>query len=242
MAESYAVNSLDSKKISWELSPSFPFCIRIASTCAIPPKPFRWRAEESIMLNMENKRLRFWYLVVKLAIYVAIAVCVGLFQQGLLAYLKHFIGGLMVFYGLEEILYLVLVHRARFYREDKMYFGFVELVLGVGVLFAPLAIETVCMVWATWSIMREAVEIKEVILELKSWTSRTISLIESIAVIVFSIMLIFVPDDEHATTHLRILTIELILAPLIPLMDLVLVEFKSKAKRKKEGSGHEEAE
>jgi len=192
--------------------------------------------------ELEHKKLRLWYLIVKLAIYVAIAVCVGLFQQGLLTYLKHFIGGLMVFYGLEEVLYLVLVHRARFYREDKAYFGFVELVLGIGMLFAPLSTETVCMIWATWSIMREAVEIKEVILELKSWTSRTISLIESIAVIIFSIMLIFVPDDEHATTHLRILTIELILAPMIPLLDLILVEMKAKSKRRNEARDEEETE
>ena len=171
---------------------------------------------------MEKRRLCFWYYIIKLVIYVSGAVVVGVFHHDMVPILKHFIGGLMFLYGVEDILFLVLLHGKRFYRQDKTYFGLIEIVLGFGVLFANLNFEAVCAIWATWSIIRESIEIKELILELKKWVPRIISLVESIAVIIFSMFLIFTPDGEHAIVHLRILTIELILAPLVPLLELLL--------------------
>ncbi len=177
---------------------------------------------------MGKRRFEFSYLVVKLIVYAVLAVCIAIFHHQMLPGLKYFIGGLMAFYGAEDILFLTLLHRKQFFRQDKTYFAIVELILGIGMLFAPLEINTICMIWATWAIMREAVEIKEVILELKSWAPRIISLVESIAVIILSMILIFSPTGEHAIIHLRILTVELVLAPLVPLLDLVIASFKDR--------------
>ena len=181
-----------------------------------------------MIVDMQKQRFLFWYLIGKLALYTGFAIAVLIFHEQLLFQLKYFIGGLMAFYGAEDIVFLLIMHKKEFYRQDKVYFGFVEFVLGIGMLFAPLEIEAICMIWATWSIMREAVEIKEVIVELKAWTPRLISLVESIAVIILSMILIFLPDDAHASTHLRILTVELVLTPLVPLLDLVIGSFKAK--------------
>ena len=189
---------------------------------------------------MPSKKFRFWYLVVKLALYIVFAVMVGVFQNHLLNSLQYFIGALMIFYGVGDFAFSVIMYRKKFYHEDKPYFGVVEIILGFGVLFANLPFEAVCVTWATWSIMREVVEIKEVVLELKRWLPRVISLVESIAIIAFSIILIFIPDDSHVTTHLRILTIELILAPLIPLLDLILT--KEPAQKAKEIEKKEKSE
>ena len=191
---------------------------------------------------MGKRRFEFWYLVVKLIVYVALAVCIVIFHHQMLPGLKYFIGGLMAFYGVEDILFLTLMHRKQFFRQDKTYFGIVELILGIGMLFAPLEINTICMIWATWAIMREAVEIKELILELKSWTPRIISLIESIAAIILSMVLIFAPTGEHAIIHLRILTVELVLAPLVPLLDLVIVSFKDRRAANEADEGEGECE
>ena len=88
--------------------------------------------------------------------------------------------------------------------------------------------EVTCVIWATWSIVRESFEIKELVTEIKSWTLTIISGIESIAVIVFSVMLILEPGEHHAMIHMYLLLFELILTPLIPLLDEILLERKAK--------------
>ena len=54
----------------------------------------------------------------------------------------------------------------------------------------PLEYSAVCIIWATWSIVRESHEIKELVTEIVSVPLTIISGLESIAVIVLSIMLI----------------------------------------------------
>lgn len=173
---------------------------------------------------MAHKRLRFWYLIIKLVLYVAIGVVILAGREHIVGSLKYFIGGMMLLYGVEDILFLALIHRKEFYKEDKTYLGLVELIIGMAMFFAPLAFESVCMIWATWSIMREAVEIKEVLLELKRLIPRILSLVESVVVIIFAILFLFTPSEEHAHFHLTLLTIELILAPLVPFLELVLTK------------------
>ena len=69
------------------------------------------------------------------------------------------------------------------------------------------------------SICRESFEIFEIINELKHLLPRILSGVESIAVIVFSIMLILEPGEHHAMIHVYLLLVELVFSPLIPLMD-----------------------
>ena len=173
---------------------------------------------------MTNRRFRFWYLVIKLAIYAAFGIVILCLKDTLVQTLKHFIGGLLLLYGVEDIVFLVLTERKEFYREDKTYIGIAEVILGVGLLFAPLDFDGVCIAWASWTILREAIEIKELIIEFKNWVPRILSLVESLVAIGFAVVLIFTPTSEHASLHLTLLTIELILAPLIPLLELLLTK------------------
>ena len=91
--------------------------------------------------------------------------------------------------------------------------------------------------WATWSIVRESFEIKELVTEIKSWTLTFLSGAESIAVIVFSVMLILEPGEHHAMIHIYLLLLELLLTPLIPLLDEILLERKHKKELAKEKQG-----
>ena len=88
--------------------------------------------------------------------------------------------------------------------------------------------------YSTWSIIRESYEIKELVTEIKSVTLTIISGIESIAVIVFSIMLIAEPGEHHALIHIYLLLFELILTPLVPLLDEIIEQKKLKNKEIKE--------
>ena len=192
---------------------------------------------------MEKEQSHIKYYLVKLIIYVALAVCVFIFRDKLVEHLKYFIGGLMTLYGVEEILFEIVFRDKHFWHKDKIYLGIIELVFGVALLCLDLhdnAEETLirtCLIWATWSIVRESFEIKELVTEIKSWTLTIISGIESIAVIVLSVMLILNPGEEDAMIHMYLLLLELLLTPLIPLLDEILLERKHKKELAEEKQG-----
>ena len=147
----------------------------------------------------------------------------------------------MLLYGLEEILFEIVFRDKHFWHKDKIYLGIVEITFGITLLVINLPYEAdyeaVCVVWATWSIVREAFEIKELVTEIKSWTLTFLSGAESIAVIVLSVMLILNPGEEDATIHMYLLLLELLLTPLIPLLDEILLERKHKKELAKEKQG-----
>lgn len=170
---------------------------------------------------MEEKP-HFKYYIVKLAILTVLAVMVFIFREPLVEHLKYFIGGLMLLYGVEEIAFETIYHHHHILHQDKIYLGFIELLLGVVMLLVNISYEGVCIIWATWSILRESYEIKEVFSELKCLVPKIISGLESLVAIVFSILLIIEPGEHHAMIHLFLLLVELPLTPLTPLLDEIL--------------------
>ncbi len=98
----------------------------------------------------------------------------------------------------------------------------------------PLEYSAVCIIWATWSIVRESHEIKELVTEIVSVPLTIISGLESIAVIVLSIMLISEPTHHHALIHIYLLLAELILTPLVPMLDEYFESKKHKVVEEKE--------
>lgn len=179
-------------------------------------------------MEHENTISHVKYYIIKLAVYVVLALCVFLFRETLTTeqILKYFIGSLMILYGIEETLFEIIYHGINFWKQEKVYLGFVEIVLGMVLLIAPLDLETTCVIWATWSIVREAFEIRELVTEVKSVILTIVSGLESLAVIVLSIMLILEPGEHHAMIHLYLLLVELFLTPFVPLMDEVLEKHK----------------
>lgn len=173
----------------------------------------------------ERSHIKYW--LIKLTIFVALAIVVGILADKLVEHLKPFIGSLMVLYGLEEILFECIYDRKHLLHRSKVYLGLVEVTLGLFTLIANVEYASVCVIWATWSIMRESYEIKEILGEIKSWIPRIISGVESIVVIVFSLMLILEPGHHHALTHMYLLIAELILAPAIPLIDELIAKKKN---------------
>ena len=180
-------------------------------------------------MNEEKNHVK--YFSIKLGIFAILAILVFVFREPLVENLKYFIGGLMLLYGLEEILFEILYSRHHILHQGKLYLGGIELLLGAVVLSVPMAYESVCIIWATWSILREAYEIKEVFSEIKCLAPKILSATESVVVIVFSILLIIEPGEHHAMIHLYLLLAELIVSPLTPLVDEMLANRKSKQER-----------
>lgn len=170
------------------------------------------------------------YLLIKLAVFTTLAVFVLIYREKLVENLQPFIGSLMIFYGFEGILYEVLSHKLHFIHVGKSYLGLIELIFGTVLLIAPLEYSYVCIIWATWSIVRESYELKEVVSDIKSIAPKVLSGAESIAVIVLSVMLILEPTEHHALIHMYMLVIELILNPTTILLDELLVHLREKKK------------
>ncbi len=175
-----------------------------------------------------NEKNSIKYNLIKLGLYVVLAVLIFIFKEQLIEHLKFFIGGLMFLYAVEEILFIIIHHIHHILHEDKVYLGFIELILGIVLMCVNVSYESVCIIWATWSILRESYEIKEIACELKHVVPKIISGIESLVIIVFSILLIIEPGEHHAMIHLYLLLAELVIAPLTPLLDELLMKKKKK--------------
>ena len=168
------------------------------------------------------------YFIIKLAVFSILGILVLIFKNTFVEHLKYFIGGLLLLYGIEEIGFEIATHRKKSYLKEKVYLGFVELILGVVLLAASLSFEVVCVIWATWAIIRESYELKEVAAELEHLVPRAISGIESVVVIAFSVELIIVQDAHAAGVHMYLLVVELVCTPLVPLLEEILLERKQK--------------
>ena len=179
-----------------------------------------------------TKKHHIIYLSIKLVIFTILAVLILIFREKQVEFLKPHIGSLMFLYGVEGMLYEFLFHRKHFFHENKVYLALIEIIFGIVIIASPLPFETVCVVWATWSIIRESHEIKEIVADFKTITPRILSGVESVVVIVFSVMLIIEPGEHHAIIHMCLLFAELILNPLVVLIDEFLIDWKEKRKQK----------
>ena len=177
-------------------------------------------------MEKDNPKSHIKYLIVKQCVFVVLAVLVFVFRELHIQYLRFFVGGLMLFYGLEEQLFEIIYSREKIFHQGKMYLGLSEIILGIVTLAVPINYDSVCIIWAVWSILRESYEIKEIFADLNFLVPKILSGVESIAVIVFSILLIIEPAEHHAMIHLYLLLVELILTPFVPLLDEMLEKKK----------------
>ena len=115
------------------------------------------------------------YGVIRTAIYWALTVLVLVFVPYLakeVEALRYFIGGLMIFYGVEEIV-LNAVKNKKHYSAHSLYWNIIEIAIGLTLIIfvetgeIEVTYAVVCVGWAIWSILREAREIYEVSEELK---------------------------------------------------------------------------
>ena len=175
---------------------------------------------------IESPKSHLKYLIVKQCVFAVLAVLVFVFRAIHIQYLRYFVGGLMLFYGLEEQLFEIIYSRSNLLKKGKVYLGLSEIILGIVTLAVEIDYDSVCIIWAVWSILRESYEIKEIFADLNFLVPRLLSGVESIAVIVFSILLIINPAEHHAMIHLYLLLVELILTPFVPLLDELLEKKK----------------
>lgn len=173
--------------------------------------------------------MKIWEWV-RFFVYITLGILVIVLSDLIFQELNYVVGGIMIFFGLESA-FGILLHK-QFNKHYSMYMNdLLVLLLGVIMLFLKEADDkvTVCVIWGTWSILREGWEISEHIFTKEySLIISVINVIESIIVITLSIMMIFNPVEHHIYTHIYLLGIELILEVLFPLVNDGIEKIKSK--------------
>lgn len=175
-----------------------------------------------------------FYRVIRTAIYWALAILVVAFISHIaeIEILRYFIGGLMILYGVEEIIHAVFKHK-KHYSIHTLYWNIIEIVIGLTLVSfvetgdVEVTYAVVCVAWAIWSILREARELVELAEELKHnkliacRIVAIVNLAESLTIIALSLTMLIEPGEHHATIHLYLLAVELLTKALFPIINYV---------------------
>ena len=160
-------------------------------------------------------------------------------QEGIL--LNGIVGAVIAFYGIEGILYPILTKQVKKERIMLMS-GIINLFVAGIMIFLlenhPDELHVTCILWSLWSIMRESEEIFEKCFDhwKKHPFTSLINLVESIVVIVFSILLIIARNQEelleHTFAHVVLLGVELIIEVLWEYVGEYEAKLLERAKRR----------
>ena len=174
--------------------------------------------------------MKIWKII-KGILYTAMAVVIIVFAKQLwVEEIKYLVGGLMLIYGIPEVI-IFIVKRKSFKDHTNFFWATIEIILGIIVIFFVKDVNEdgtivsgysiICVIWAIWSILREALEIEEGVREILHHKPGVLSIIESLVVIYFSIGLLREPGEHHVLIHCYyILPIELISSGILwPLLE-----------------------
>lgn len=170
------------------------------------------------------------FRISKLICYVTGAVLVLVFRDFFVENLRWFIGAIMVVYGVLGITGVALEKIRPIYLSHEFLFCSLEILLGATMLALVDTFTVVCVIWAVWSILRESLELREIVEGKLHPVLAAISAVESVAVIVLSIMLIAELSEHHALIHTYLLCVELILSSSIPVLHYMIFDRRKDTK------------
>lgn len=191
------------------------------------------------------RTLIYWVLTALVIAFVSTLAEIGV--------LRYFIGGLMIFYGVEEIILTVFKNK-KHYSISSLYWNIVEIVIGLTLIVfietgdSEVTYAVVCVGWAIWSILRETRELVEATEDLKQTKLiackivAVFNLLESLTVIALSLTMIIEPGEHHAKIHLYLLAVELFTKVLFPIINYSVGRLHEKKKIKVEDTAVEPTE
>ena len=171
---------------------------------------------------------RFYYIA-RLVIFIAIAILIAIFSEKLLGYLPYIVGSVMIIFGVEGIIIPIAQDPRKFFTDAKLYLGHVDLLLGIVVLISVRDFDQICIIWGTWTVVRESFDLYEIAHKAYHQFPAVLSFALSITEIVFSVMLILNASEHHALTHIYLLIPEFVVNGLSPLF----FEIHKKRRKKK---------
>ena len=163
------------------------------------------------------------YHLIKTVCFIVLSILIFIFNEVLTNNAYLLVGGLMLMYGVEDLVYKYFTKSLKTH-TPKVANDLLIIMLGIICFFLGPEehFRSLCIIWATWAILREEWEIEELVVHYRSKFLALVSFVESIAVIVICVIFIFEPTLYHVHLHVIILGFELILEVLFPILDELL--------------------
>ena len=158
---------------------------------------------------------KFWKIF-RIVLFTALAALIFILPDFFTEHVAFIVGSVMILFGADD-----LIHEHMTQKGAKLFPGGLSSIVSafLGLLMILFLHETasdpetlikVCVIWGSWSIIQEIYELYEVWELFREKRLGILSALESLAVIVLSVLLIFDPA-EHVRLHILILGAELIL-------------------------------
>ena len=149
----------------------------------------------------------------KAILYLALGSFIFIFNNAVMPYVGFLVGGIVFLYAVEEL--IVLPARKELFKSPYHLFdGIAQFLIGIILFLVSDDVIKVCLVWGVWSIIRESKEMAEAIDKLSKRKLSVINIIESVAVIALSFLMIIEPNESHAHLHVLLLGAELVIVVL----------------------------
>lgn len=160
-----------------------------------------------------------FYNYSKLVIFIVFSVLLFVFRNELVVELHYFVASIMLAFGLESIGVCFFVKKKDAIKTIRFSFAITEIVVGLTLMFAIRHFATTCVVWAMWSILRQSIDIHEVLCGRVKGVMAIVYMVQSIVSIAFSIILVIEPVEHHAISHIYLLIAELIVISVPPVVE-----------------------
>ena len=172
------------------------------------------------------------YYIIRLVVLCILAVLIGIQAKFIIEadVLHYLVSSVMLLFGVEGIILPIIKDHKKFYADSQFTLGLVDLILGLVVITAIRQLDYVCMIWATWTIVRESFEFYEIGHKALHKFPAILSLSLSVVEVVFSIMMLIEATEHHALTHIYLLVPEFVISGFAPLMFLIFKEREAKKK------------
>ncbi len=195
------------------------------------------------------------YRLIKMVVLIAAGILLFVFGKPLMnndgALLNGVVGAVIAFYGIEGITIPIITKKIK-QERIRLMAGVTNVLIAVIMIFFlegnDQELRIVCVLWSLWSIMRESEEIFEKSFDhiKKHPITSTINFVESVVVIVFSILLITAKTQEelleHAYAHVVLLGIELIIEVLWEYIGEYEAKLLERAKRRRRYAEHKQGQ
>ena len=155
-------------------------------------------------------------LLAKTIIFATLGILILIFNHPAMEFLNFVVGGAILLYAIYAIGNSIF-NKDMIHNDHGLIEGLILLIFATLIMFVVDGdLVKICLIWATWSILREAKEITEDLHRICHKGPGFLSIIESLVVIFMSITMIMNPTEHHAHVHVILLGIELILEVTFP--------------------------
>lgn len=176
--------------------------------------------------------------ITKNIIYLVLGTLILIFNQFCFANIALVVSTIMLLNAIEDIATWSIRGLAK--EGTRFFDALILLILALVLILVRKNLEKSLIIFGVWMILKEGKELTECATELRKHKYVIVDALESIFIIVMSILLIIQPNEHHAHIHVFILGIELLIEVLFYYIYQYLDKLTNKQNTKETTNGREE--